>query len=257
MTLPPITGPTSTDPANLGPNNLGPAFTCLIPAYNEAPRIASMLQAVRQHPLLTEVIVIDDGSTDATARIAEDFGFRVIRTTGNFGKTRALVLGFRQVRTSHVLLLDADLIGLTTANVSDLIAPVAAGSATASLSLRGNAPRTWRLIGIDYISGERVLPMSLLADRLDALNELPRFGFEVYLNRLLLQADHRIAVVDLPNVASPSKASKRGLVKGLLADGAMLRDIFRTIAPVEALQQIRDLRRRRIIATLVAKSDPA
>ena len=223
-----------------------PAFTCLIPAYNEAARIAGVLAAVHQHPLLYEVIVIDDGSTDDTARIAESCGARVIRTSGNLGKTHALVHGFRKVATTHVVLLDADLIGLTASDVTALVSPVRDGWAVASISLRGNAPWVWRMIGIDYISGERALPCQLVTEHLDAMIRLPRFGFEVFLNQLLLGTGRQVAIVPLPDVASPSKATKRGLIRGVVADLAMLIDIFRTVSPYTALHQIWTLRSRRM-----------
>ena len=221
------------------------SFTCLIPAYNEAARIGAVLDVVVGHALLDAVIVIDDGSTDDTHAIAQSKGAQVIRTPGNLGKTKALALGLQTVQTSHIVLIDADLTGLTAAALSALIDPVLQGNASATISLRGNAPRTWRLIGIDYISGERVIPQALLADQQDRLGGLPRFGFEVFLNRQLIARNAPIAIVKWPDVASPSKVSKRGAVAGIRADIAMMADIFRTIGPVDCLRQITALRRLR------------
>ena len=185
-------------------------LTCLIPAWNEAARIGRVLDAVTGHPLVTHVIVVDDGSDDGTEAIAAARGALVIRSAGNLGKTAA---------------------------------PVLDGRADATVSLRGNAPRTWRLIGLDYLSGERVLPMALLSGEEAALATLPRFGFEVFLNRRLLDSGARIAIVDWPSVASPSKAAKRGRLAGIRADIAMMRDVFRTVGPLGCLRQIHRLRR--------------
>jgi glycosyltransferase involved in cell wall biosynthesis len=219
-----------------------PDFTCLIPAYNEAARIGAVLDAVIGHPWLADVIVVDDGSNDGTGNMARAKGARVIRTSGNLGKTGALVQGLGQVTTSHVVLIDADLTGLTATALTGLIDPVRAGYAAASISLRGNAPRTWRLIGLDYISGERVIPRAILAGQDGALSDLPRFGFEVFLNRLLIAQGDAVAVVNWPEVASPSKMAKRGVLAGIGADLAMMGDIFRTIGPLECLRQIVALR---------------
>ncbi|MCM5552862.1 glycosyltransferase family 2 protein [Pleomorphomonas sp. NRK KF1] len=220
-----------------------PTFTCLVPAFNEAERLPGVLAAVVGHPSFERVVVVDDGSTDGTGDIALRYGAEVLRTPCNGGKTRALRLGLETVRTSHVVLIDADLLGLTPAVISSLIAPVATGTAYASVSLRGNSPWVWRRIGIDYISGERVVPMELIAGRLEALDRLCRFGFEVFLNELLVATGRPIAIVQWPEVASPAKATKRGLWRGLLADVAMLSDIARTIGVMGFVGQIRQMRR--------------
>ena len=90
---------------------------------------------------------------------------RVLRQPVNAGKTRAVAAGVMAARHDHLMLLDSDLAGLTPAHLSGLIAPVAEGRAEVSISLRRNAPRFRHLIGIDYISGERVMPRDVLAER--------------------------------------------------------------------------------------------
>ena len=160
-------------------------LTCLIPAWNEAARLHGVLGAVRGHPLLDRVLVVDDGSTDGTADVARAMGVEVLALPANGGKTAALAAGIAALEGGYALLLDADLIGLTQDAVTALAEPVLSGQAGASLSLRGNAPGLWRAIGVDYISGERVLPVALLKAVVPELATLPRFGFEVFLNRQL------------------------------------------------------------------------
>lgn len=222
-------------------------IACIIPAWNEATRIGAVLRAATNHPDLAEVIVVDDGSTDGTAEIAEAMpGVRLIRQPVNGGKTAALVSGIAAAQAEFLMFLDADLIGLTPDDISALARPVLAGAADVSISLRGNAPGLWRRIGLDYISGERVLPRALLADSADELLRLPRFGFEVHLNRLWLAQSYGIAVVGWPGVASPIKARKAGLWRGIKGDALMMRDIFRVLPPHQALSQIARMRAARI-----------
>jgi glycosyltransferase involved in cell wall biosynthesis len=222
-------------------------ITCLIAAYNEAARIGTVLQAAAGHPLLAEVIVIDDGSGDGTAEVADRVpGVTVLRQAVNRGKTWALSVGIEAASTPHLLLLDADLVGLSPAHLTALIAPVRSGQADVSVSLRGNAPRPWRWLGLDYISGERVVPREMLAGRVDELRGLPKFGFEVALNRTILDRRARLEVVRWPGVSSPLKAAKHGVWAGIRGDAGMMADIFRTVPPLEAARQIAGLRRLRV-----------
>jgi glycosyltransferase involved in cell wall biosynthesis len=82
----------------------------ITPCYNGARYLRQTLEsAVRQSRPALEVIVIDDGSTDDSAAIAESFGapVRVIRQT-NHGESVARNRGLEAARGSHVLFLDAD-----------------------------------------------------------------------------------------------------------------------------------------------------
>ena len=221
-------------------------LTCIIPAYNEAARIGAVLQAVLDHPLIDEVLVIDDGSADTTSEVVQGFPqARLITLHQNAGKTAALVRGFAETTSEIILLIDADLSGLLPAHLTALITPVKSGQAQMSISLRDNAPALWRLIGLDYISGERALHRDLLLGHDEALRKLPKFGFEVFLNSLILHAKAPVAVVRLPGVKSPLKSAKYGLWTGVLGDIAMMRDLFRAVPPLGLLYQIIQMRRLR------------
>jgi glycosyltransferase involved in cell wall biosynthesis len=80
----------------------------VIPAHDEAPRIAAVVRAAREH---LAVIVVDDGSTDATADRAREAGATVIEQQPNQGKGAALRAGFRAALAEGaeaILTLDAD-----------------------------------------------------------------------------------------------------------------------------------------------------
>lgn len=223
-----------------------PTITCVIPAHDEAPRIAQVLEAVIDHPLIARVLVVDDGSRDGTADLARTAGAEVMCLAPNRGKSGAIAFGLAQVSTSHVLLLDADLRGLRPDDITRLIAPVLQGGVAVSLSLRRNAPRLWHWLGVDYITGERVVPMALLSTSLEEVAALPRFGLEVFLNDRIRAAGLSVAIVHWPTVISPPKSEKRGgRAAGLVADMAMILDILRTVSPVKVLAQIAFLRQAR------------
>jgi glycosyltransferase involved in cell wall biosynthesis len=220
------------------------SVSCIIPAWNEAERLPLVLRAVVGHPAVDEVIVVDDGSQDGSADVAQAMGASVLRQRRNGGKSAAVAAGVAQAQGDLILLLDADLVGLTAMQVMELLAPVRSGRADVAISLRQNAPWVWRRIGLDYISGERVMRREMLLSWLNRMAGLKGFGLEVFLNRLWIADRARVAVVGLAAI-SPSKAAKQGLLRGIAGDVGMMRDIFGTIGAVAALRQIMALRRLR------------
>ncbi|NOX40578.1 MAG: glycosyltransferase family 2 protein, partial [Alphaproteobacteria bacterium] len=99
---------------------------------------------------------------------------------------------------------------------------------------------------LDYISGERVFRRTFLTPHLERLRNLPKFGFEVFLNGLIIKNNYRISVIRWDKVESPFKNKKYGLWKGIFADIGMLRDIFKTVPPLAILRQIYVMRRLRV-----------
>ena len=91
----------------------GPALSVVIPAYNEAARLPPTLDRVRAYlagsGLTHEILVADDGSTDATAEIARKAGATVLGGGGNRGKGHATRRGMLAARGARRLMTDADL----------------------------------------------------------------------------------------------------------------------------------------------------
>lgn len=221
--------------------------SCIIPVYNEGPRIANVLSVVAKHPLISEVIVVNDGSTDETSeRLTSFSNVTIITHQSNKGKTQALLVGLRAAKNELIFLLDADLVGLTADDVSDLINPVLAGAADVSMSTRKNSPWIDRKIGVDIFSGDRVFPRSLIQDQLETITHLPRFGFESFLNRLIIKNRLRLKIIFWKNVVSPWKYKKRGLWNGVLDDVGMVADISKTISLWAVAYQFFKLRSLRV-----------
>jgi glycosyltransferase involved in cell wall biosynthesis len=84
------------------------AVSVVIPAMNEEAAIADVVAGLRAAGPWHEVIVIDDGSSDATAQRAERAGARVIRHPYNKGNGAAVKTGIRQATGEFILILDAD-----------------------------------------------------------------------------------------------------------------------------------------------------
>ena len=90
----------------------GPSISVVIPARNEAGRLAPLLESLQGAVDVVEVIVVDDESTDDTARVASSFGVKVVmgtaRPQGWVGKPWALRQGLEVASGEWVVTLDAD-----------------------------------------------------------------------------------------------------------------------------------------------------
>lgn len=184
-------------------------LSVLIPAYNEAQRIAATVAVTLALPGVTEVLVVDDGSTDETAKRAEQAGARVVRLTKNGGKAAALTAGFQAAQGDLLLLLDADL-GATAAEAIKLIPPVLSGETDMTIALFPVIPGRGGGMGLVLrlarwgvqratgrtlqapLSGQRCLKREVLAA---ALPLAAGFGIETGLNLSALKAGFRVLEV--------------------------------------------------------------
>ena len=217
---------------------VAPKLTCILCAHNEAPRIGNVLKVASLHPLISEVIVVDDGSTDGTADIARSFpSVQLISLLEQRGKSRAFAEGVKAARNDYIMHLDADLEHLTAANVTELAEPVLSRGYGMSISVRKNSLAIYRWLGLDFVSGERVMAKRIATGCLSEIEKLPCFGIEVYINQRIINEQLSIAVVAFDNVVNTRKAVKVGWWRGTLADWKTARDVLRVISPLEVVRQ--------------------
>jgi glycosyltransferase involved in cell wall biosynthesis len=213
-------------------------ISCIVCAYNEADRIRHILDAVYRHPMLYEIIVVNDGSTDDTAAMLADYPeIRVLSYTPNRGKTYAMEQGVAAAGGDYLMFLDADLAGVTPADVAALARPVANGWTDVSISLRANSLMIYQMLGLDFVSGERVIPAWLVADALTAMQSLPRWGGEAFINDRICREKLSIAVVKWPAVYNIRKYQKVGFWRGILAELSMVMDALRVLSPFGSVRQ--------------------
>ncbi len=108
---------------------MGSAITAILPAFNEEVSIGSVVLHARQHA--DRVIVIDDGSTDRTAEMAELAGAEVVRHPFNKGKGAALKTGFEAAsKNGAKVIVTMDTDGQhDPEEIPKLAAPILAGEA--------------------------------------------------------------------------------------------------------------------------------
>jgi len=85
-----------------------PRVTIIIPAYNEEEGIADVITQLKESSENYEILVVDDGSTDKTYKLASDTDVKVIRHPYNKGYGAALKTGVRNAEADIVLFMDAD-----------------------------------------------------------------------------------------------------------------------------------------------------
>jgi len=121
----------------------GGEVSVVVPAKNEAERVAATVRALLELPHLRRVVVVDDGSLDATARRAAEAGAVVLRHPRNRGKAAALTSGADRVAQldaqarldpSLLLFVDADL-GDSAGATGVLVGPVRAGEADMTIAV--------------------------------------------------------------------------------------------------------------------------
>ena len=128
----------------------------IVPAYNEAASIGEVLERVAALDRDSQVIVVDDGSTDGTAEIAERHGVQVIRQP-NRGKGAAIRAAIPHVDGEIVVIQDADM-EYDPAEVPALVEPIERGAADVVFGSRlsGGRPQRayffWHMVGNRFLS---------------------------------------------------------------------------------------------------------
>lgn len=157
-------------------------ITAIIPAYNEADRIGTVLRAVSETPYITRIIVVDDGSEDATVSVVRQWQERderihLVQLEENQGKAGAINAGAKHAEGDIVVLLDADLRGIEPLHIERLVRPIRRGQCAMTMGLFQNGRPSTDVMHhyLPFLSGQRCLRWSLFKDSLS----LPNAGWSL------------------------------------------------------------------------------
>ncbi|HZD03035.1 MAG TPA: glycosyltransferase family 2 protein [Actinomycetes bacterium] len=222
----------------------------LVPAHNEAGRVGATVTALRQLPGLAEVLVVSDGSDDATAAQALEAGAHCLDLPRNFGKGDALNAGLAALmervadgltpEPEALLLADADL-GDTAAGLRALLVPVLAGEAdvaVADLPPQPGAGGFGLAMGMarwgmaraggrrmrEPLSGQRALRWSVLPLLIPFA---PGFGVEVAMTVDALRAGLRVVEVEVDLRHAATGRDLSGILHRGRQAGAIVRELAR------------------------------
>ncbi|MGI6713420.1 MAG: glycosyltransferase family 2 protein [Bacillota bacterium] len=205
------------------------SVSAVIPAFNEENTVGGIVSVLTTVPEISEIIVVSDGSTDATSEVARRAGAHVIELQKNLGKGGAMKVGINACRFDIVLFLDADLIGLTTDHVKSLIYPVISRQAAVTIGIFGKGRLATDLAQFlaPYLSGQRCVRKELLT-QIDCL-EATRFGVEVALTKYVKEHNIDTMEIDLAGMSHVMKEEKMGFAKGLAARMKMYWEIAKMV----------------------------
>ncbi|MCL5429780.1 MAG: glycosyltransferase family 2 protein [Chloroflexi bacterium] len=223
-------------------------LSVVIPVYNEKDTIAEILQRVSATGLASEVIVVDDGSTDGTAvalrGIPSDKKVTVITSPRNQGKGAAVRLGVEAAKGDLILIQDADL-EYDPRDIPALLKPIEEGLADAVYGSRFlGGPRRptmyWHAVAnrmltfftnilynnilTDMETGYKLFKREVLADIRIRSNS---FDFEPEITAKLLKKKARIFEVPITfNPRDYADGKKIGFVDAVAAFWALLKYRF-------------------------------
>lgn len=193
------------------------AVAVIIPAFNEERTVARVIRAARNSPGISQIIVVNDGSTDRTAAIAEKAGAKVIDLPANMGKGAAVATGVEAATAEIILLLDADLVGLRPSHIHALLQPLLQDEADMTVGVFTDGRKVTDLSQrlTPFLSGQRAVKKEIL----EAITDLKSsgFGMEVSLSRFAKQENLRVFYIPLRRISQIMKEEKRGLVRGFAA----------------------------------------
>lgn len=218
-------------------------ISCVVPVYNEGKRVDNVLSALVGHPLIDEVIVVNDGSSDDSEEVLKKIeGINLISYAENRGKSFAVMTGMKRAKNDLLLMIDSDLLGLTAKDITKLVEPVLEGVADVAMTLRKNSLPIFKLMGLDFVSGERIFSRRLIPN-LDDLGKLSCFGLESHLNNLIVEKGLRLAIVYWKNVITPRKSVKFGYLEGTMRDWKMVREIVNYLGYKGIYKQIKGMKK--------------
>lgn len=213
-------------------------ITVVIPAFNEEKTIESTVRAVQKLDHIDMVLVVDDGSTDQTARIAAGTGAEVLVLSPNRGKGGAMNAAIEYIKTDIVAFIDADL-GQCAEQVELILQPIINQDADLAIAafppairkggfglVKNTARRAIRKAGqietVSPLSGQRAMNKEVL----QAITPFRQaYGVELGMTLKALKKGYK--VIEVPTTMTHNETGRN--LKGFLHRGRQFIDVLKVI----------------------------
>ncbi len=213
-------------------------ITVVIPAFNEEKTIESTIRAVQKLDYINKIMVVDDGSTDQTARIAREAGADVLALTPNRGKGGAMNAAAEHIKTDIIAFVDADL-GQCAEQVELILQPIIDQEADLAIAafppakrkggfglVKNTARRAIKKAGqievVSPLSGQRAMKIEVLRA------EMPfqqAYGVELGMTLKALRKGYK--VIEVPTTMTHNETGRD--LQGFLHRGRQFVDVLKVI----------------------------
>ncbi len=193
-------------------------ITAIISAYNEEKTVGEVIKTALSCELSSEIIVINDGSTDKTGKEIESLSgnpkLKIINFPKNKGKGYAMSEGIKKAKGEILVFLDADIINLRKSHIESLVLPMARGEAGMVIGHPAESKFDWILNPLKPLAGERAVFKKDVLPLLEKF-KTSKFGVEIIMNFHYWSEARRIKFVMLWGLKHPIKFQKEKLAKAV------------------------------------------
>jgi len=230
------------------------SVSAIVPVFNEAKTVTRVVEVLLENPLISEVICINDGSTDHSLLRLKKFKnkIKLISFKKNKGKGYALVAGIKKATSEIVTFIDADLINLSDKHLTTLLSPILEKEFKAVIGYPSNG---WTPNIFTDLTGERAYYRNDLLPYLDEM-ATTKFGVEIFLNSLFSKKEtKKLALKQLRGLYKYEKCNAADAVKGYLNEAieialaigkreGLLKKDYQAISQLSKVANLKELKLR-------------